>query len=103
MVRKRESADAVLWASVGCFTRPWTFGFPLQQFLGGAYFGTHRPFVLDNLAIYILDEDEQVTDLATDDGLHLEPPMAPPVAKGDPAAGKRHRKMVRQSRKRNRR
>lgn len=52
---------------------------------------------------YILDEDEQVMDVATDDRLHVEPPMAPALAKGNPAARKRHRKKARQSREQNRR
>ena len=52
---------------------------------------------------YILDEDEQVIDVATADTRHGEPPADRLLAKGNPAARKRHRKMARQARKRSRR
>lgn len=82
-------------------------GYRFRAVVGVDYPGKKRPDCFrtwnGRKPIYILDEDEQIMDLVTEDQLQSESPAAPAVARRDPAARKRRRKMARQSRKRNRR
>ena len=82
-------------------------GYRFRAVVGVDYAGEKQPDYFrtwnGHKPIYILDEDGQVMDLATDNPLHSEPLAAPAVASRDSAARKRRRKMARRSRKRNRR
>ena len=80
-------------------------GYRFRAVVGIDYAGKKRPDFFRTWnggeAIHILDDDQQVIDLATADQLHSGPARA--AARLDSAARKRRRKAARQSRKRNRR
>ena len=82
-------------------------GYRFRAVMGVDYAGEKEPDFFKTWngheSIYILDEDGQVMDLATDDQLHFEPLAASAIAGRDAAARKRRRRMARQSRKKNRR
>jgi len=82
-------------------------GYRFRAVVGVDYVGKKPPDCFQtwngHSLAYILDEDEQVMDVAIADRLHMEPPTGLASANGNAAARKRHRKIARHARKRNRR
>ncbi|MBI1876180.1 MAG: hypothetical protein HYS05_20125 [Acidobacteria bacterium] len=82
-------------------------GYRFRAVVGVDYAGEKQPDFFKTWngreSIYILDEDGQVMDLATDNQLHVDSRALRARASRDAATRKQRRKMAQQSRKRNRR